>query len=187
MGIKYLPTTRGSSDRERVIDVWAPHRFSVIARHDGAARTIPERPDAPAAAAPGAGARRPRRRQAVAHGGLARQATDARRPSSPRHRAQWPGSAYGLLMNYELALTEAVAATIALGLRSARADAAARERVVAAWRDPLTMVAAEFLADRLADQALQGRSTVSLAALKRALRPYANLVAVAAQAEMALA
>jgi hypothetical protein len=90
-------------------------------------------------------------------------------------------------MNYELALTDAVEATIALGLRSARADATAREWVAAAWRDPLTMVAAEFLAERLADQALQGRSTVSLSALKRALRPYANLVAVAAQAEMALA
>jgi hypothetical protein len=185
MGINNLPSTRGSRSRERVSDGWTAHRFSVIARHNDVARPLPERPDAPADASLGADARRPRRRQAAPGGGFARLATDPRLPSS-RSRAESSGSAHGLLMQYEAALAEAVEATLALGLRTARADAPSRARVAAAWRDSLTMVAAEFLAERLADQALRGRSSLSLSALKRALRPYANLVAVAAQAEMAL-
>lgn len=97
-------------------------------------------------------------------------------------------SAYGLLMRYEHALAGAVEATIAEGLRRSRATVEARARAAAAWRDPLTMVAAEELSRRLARQARQGgRATVSLSALRRALRPYADLVAVAAGAEMARA
>jgi hypothetical protein len=105
-------------------------------------------------------------------------------------RTSGPGrgqpSAYGLLMNYERALTDAVEATIARGLRRSRATVDARAKAAAAWREPLTIIAAEELSRRLAAQASRGtRSAVSPSSLARALSPYAALVAVAAQTEMA--
>lgn len=101
-------------------------------------------------------------------------------------RDQRPLSAYGLLMRYEHALAEAVEATIAEGLRRSPATVEARGRAADAWRDLLTIIAAEELSRCLARQAVQdGRAAVSPSSLRRALRPYADLVAAAARAEMA--
>jgi hypothetical protein len=104
----------------------------------------------------------------------------------PTRGAERPLSAYGLLMNYEHALSDAVEATIAEGLRRSNATVAARRRAADSWRDPLTFIAAEELSRRLGAQAAQSnRATVSPSSLRRALRPYAGLVATAARTEMA--
>lgn len=107
----------------------------------------------------------------------------------PRHhdarRSQRTPSAYGLLMNYEQALQDAVEATIVEGLRLSRATVAARTRAADAWRDPLTFIAAEEFSHQLAEQAARGDGvSLSPSSLRRALRPYAALVATAACAEM---
>jgi hypothetical protein len=96
-----------------------------------------------------------------------------------------PRSAYSLLMNYERSIADAVEATIERGLRESRATVEARQRAAFAWREPLTVVAAEELSRRLATQAVHGtRSAVSPSSLTRALRPYAALVGASARAEM---
>lgn len=95
-------------------------------------------------------------------------------------------SAHGLLMQYEEAVSTAVEATLNEGLRLSRATVAARQRAAEAWREPLTIVAAEELSRRLALQAGRGpRVAIRSAALRRALAPYAALVATAARTEMA--
>jgi hypothetical protein len=88
-------------------------------------------------------------------------------------------------MEYERAVSDAVEATIAEGLRQSSSTLEARGRAAAAWRDPLTFAAAEHLSRRLALQAVKGASSaVTPSTLRRALLPYAALVAAAAEAEM---
>jgi hypothetical protein len=100
---------------------------------------------------------------------------------APRRR---PGqvSSYHLLMNYEQALADTVESIIAAGLSRTRASAEVRQQVADAWREPLLIVTAEELSRRLAHQATRGpRARVSPAALRRAVAPYATLVATAAR------
>jgi hypothetical protein len=101
-------------------------------------------------------------------------------------RTQQAPTAYGLLMRYERAIADAVEATLEEGLRLSRAGVQARARAAAAWRDPLTFVAAEHLSNLLGEQAAHSdRASFSPSSLRHALRPYATLVANAARAEMA--
>lgn len=101
------------------------------------------------------------------------------RPSARRRTA--PPSAYKLIMDYEQSLIEAVEATIAAGLAEARATPVIGERVAAAWREPLMVVAADELSrDLQARAGKQERPRSRLAMLRRRLAPYATLVAAAA-------
>lgn len=101
------------------------------------------------------------------------------RPSARRRIS--PPSAYGLIMDYEQSLVEAVEATIAAGLAKARTTPVIGERVAAAWREPLMVVAADELSRDLQARAdRRERPRARLAPLRRRLAPYASLVAAAA-------
>ena len=104
--------------------------------------------------------------------------------TQPRTRRTQPPSAFALTMDFEQTLIEAVEATIAAGLEQARATPAVGERVAAAWRDALLFAAADELSTQMAAQADRGRRTGAFGtALRRAMAPYAALVAAAAETE----
>lgn len=106
-----------------------------------------------------------------------------RQRSWQRRKSQ---SAYGLLMDYEQALAGAVEATLAEGLAQVQVSAEAAKRAANTWRDLLTIIAAEELSRRLSSAAAKGMAArISVATVARALKPYAALVAEAAEAEMA--
>ena len=104
--------------------------------------------------------------------------------TQPRTRRTQAPSAFALTMDFEQTLIEAVEATIAAGLEQARATPAVGERVATAWRDALMFAAADELSTQMVAQADRSRRTGAYGtALRRALAPYAALVATAAETE----
>ena len=105
-------------------------------------------------------------------------------PSTVQNRTQRAAPAVDLLGRYERTIADAVEATLQEGLRGSYALPEARERVAEAWREPLAIVAAEELSRQLARKAAVGASgDCHPAGLRRAMRAYVPLIAVAARTE----
>ena len=90
-----------------------------------------------------------------------------------------------LIARYEQAISEAVETTLAGAIQEMDAPAQVAERVVGAWRDLLTVIAAEELSHRLARAAVDDTSArMATGMVRRALAPYGHLIATAVETEL---